>query len=107
MASAVANTAQQMGASLGTALLNTVAASSTAAHLSARAALIVVVAAVAVAGLMHAPPPAASVGRHPGAPVQGSGRRRHEGAQRRGPVSPSQDHRGMSMSSGTSSAESW
>ena len=37
VASAVANTAQQMGASLGTALLNTVAATATAAYLAAHA----------------------------------------------------------------------
>ena len=37
VASAVANTAQQMGASLGTALLNTVAATATAAYLGAHA----------------------------------------------------------------------
>jgi EmrB/QacA subfamily drug resistance transporter len=37
VASAVANTAQQVGASVGTALLNTIAAGSTAAYLAARA----------------------------------------------------------------------
>lgn len=39
VASAVANTAQQMGASLGTALLNTIAATATATYLVAHAAL--------------------------------------------------------------------
>jgi hypothetical protein len=72
VASAVANTAQQIGASLGTALLNTVAASATAAYLADRhhtevaalvhgyataagwAAVILLAAAVMVAVLVNA-----------------------------------------------------
>jgi EmrB/QacA subfamily drug resistance transporter len=87
VASAVANTAQQMGASLGTALLNTVAATATATYLAAHvlgsgprsaetiraglvhgyataagwAAVILVVAAMIVGLLVKAPRPAPSV----------------------------------------------
>jgi hypothetical protein len=83
VASAVANTAQQIGASLGTALLNTIAATASAAYLAAHraepglrardlipgalvhgyataagwASLILVAAAVAVAVLVNAPRP--------------------------------------------------
>ena len=76
VASAVANTAQQKGASLGTALLNTVAASATARYLEAHvhmlpaglvhgyataallAAIILVVAAALVGILVNLGPPA-------------------------------------------------
>jgi MFS family permease len=86
VASAVANTAQQIGASLGTALLNTIAATATAAYLAAHvlgsgepiraglvhgyavaagwAALILVVAAMLVGLLVQAPRPTASVSLH-------------------------------------------
>ena len=89
VASAVANTAQQMGASLGTALLNTIAASATAAYLvrhaagpgprtrdtvsaalvhgyataAGWAAVILVAAAVAVAVLVTSPRPAGTTHR--------------------------------------------
>jgi hypothetical protein len=87
VASAVANTAQQIGASLGTALLNTIAATATAAYLAAHipgsglrsgepiraglvhgyaaaagwAAVILVVAAILVGLLVQAPRPEPSV----------------------------------------------
>jgi hypothetical protein len=90
VASAVANTAQQIGASFGTALLNTIAATATAAYLAAHvlgsgarsgaplrsglvhgyataagwAALILVVAAVLVGLLVDAPRPTPSASRH-------------------------------------------
>jgi EmrB/QacA subfamily drug resistance transporter len=90
VASAVANTAQQIGASLGTALLNTIAATATAAYLAAHvlgssarsgepiraglvhgyavaagwAALILVVAAMLVGFLVQAPRPTVSVSSH-------------------------------------------
>jgi len=76
VASAVAGTAQQVGASVGTALLNTIAASATAAYLIATphaapaaalvhgyaqaagwAALVLVVAAIAAGWLVNAGPP--------------------------------------------------
>jgi MFS family permease len=86
VASAVANTAQQMGASLGTALLNTIAATATVAYLAAHAvgsgprsaetiraglvhgyataagwaAVILVAAAITVGLLVRAPRPAPS-----------------------------------------------
>jgi hypothetical protein len=90
VAAAVANTAQQMGASLGTALLNTIAATATAAYVAAHlggtgvpgrdnalaglvhgyataagwAALILVAAAVVVGLLVNAP----RASGHPAAP---------------------------------------
>jgi EmrB/QacA subfamily drug resistance transporter len=81
VASAVANTAQQMGASLGTALLNTIAAAATAAYLGSHhgiraglvhgyataagwAAVVLVVAAIIVGLLVNARP-ALPVSAHP------------------------------------------
>lgn len=54
VASAVANTAQQMGASLGTALLNTIAATATVTYLTARAPAMGVRSGLVIrAGLVH------------------------------------------------------